>query len=73
MTKRLKKPQRDETVDELVQAIEGFETADLYENSPLAKSTIARLRSGKTRAPQNMTMRFIAAAAGLEYVLRRKR
>lgn len=72
LLKRLVKPARDKSVDELTKAIESFDTAELYHNSYLSRSTIARLRSGKTRMPQNMTMRGIAEAAGFEYVLRKK-
>lgn len=71
--KRPKKPLRDAEVDILAEAISGYDTTDLYHNSYLSRSTIKRLRDGKTRKPQHMTMTGIAAAAGFEYVLRRRR
>lgn len=47
--------------------------SDLYHNSYLSRGTIKRLRAGITRYPQHMTLKGIAAAAGYEYVLRKRR
>lgn len=67
-----KKPERplvDPDISRLVRAIRSASDAELYHNSYLSRSTIQRLRTGKTRRPTHMTMTGIAAAAGMEFRL----
>ena len=66
------KPEQDDDVEELADLISHMEVSDLYHNSYLSRSCIRNLKKGITKKPQHMTMTGIAAAAGFEYVLRRR-
>jgi hypothetical protein len=69
---KLKKPIHDPDVAQLVRAVRSITIDDLYYNSYLSRSTIKRLREGKTSRPQHLTMVGIAQAAGYKYELVKK-
>lgn len=70
---RPEKPERDNEVDNLIDVLGDISDADIYHNSFVSRSTIRRLRSGKTKAPQFLTVQTMASAAGFEYVLKKRR
>jgi hypothetical protein len=69
---RPKKPKRDNDIEKLVAQTDSYSNADIYNKTFLCRGTIARLRSGKTRYPNHMTMVGVAAAVGLEWRLVKK-
>ena len=69
--KRPPKPEADRAVFELMRAMRGWKTADIYRKLPfhLANSTIAKIRNRRTRYPSHLTGVAIARAVGLRYEL----
>lgn len=72
------KPAKDSAVDEIRAAVRGLglSNAEIYHNTYLSRSTIAKLleiRPGKkrTRYPTFMTLKGVAAAGGMEYRLQK--
>lgn len=72
------KPARDSAVDEIRTVIQGLglTNAEIYHNTYLSRGTIAKLletRPGRKRTiyPTFMTLKGVAAAGGMEYVLQK--
>ena len=71
---RWKKPPREPAIDDVVAAVKGVSNHQLYMNCYLSKSTIQKLRRPDgTRKPQHMTLTGVLGAAGLEYVIRKRK
>ena len=66
------KPKRDTEVDRLAKAVNFLTPAQIYHKTWLSRGTIHRLTRRQTRYPSHMTLKGIAAAAGLEYRLVKK-
>ena len=69
------KPLRDPAVTDVLTAIDGVPTTEIYLNSYLSRSTISKLRHPKngTKRPQHMTLVGVLGAIGMEYVIRRRK
>jgi len=69
--RRPAKPEQDKAVFELMRAMRGMRTCDIYKKLPyhLANATIYKIRNRRTRYPSHMTCAAIAAALGMKYEL----
>ena len=69
--KRPAKPESDKAVFELMRAMRGYSNADIYKRLPfhLAKSTIANIRTRRTRYPSHITCVAVARAVGMRWEL----
>lgn len=67
------KPDHDVDVFELLHALAGRSHSDVARSTYISPTTVSRIRKGYkyggTRYPQHITMKGLAAAAGLEYRL----
>lgn len=67
--KRPQRPEADRVVFELMRAMRGHKTSDIWKRTFLCQSTISKIRTRRTRYPTHLTCSAIAAAIGMKWEL----